>query len=192
VASVPSKETLLLVDKELAATLAFDKGILTKCITKDGDVYDPAGTMTGGSAPGAGQAGGRSSSMLVTLARLSTAESALSEAIAALAVTKRSLEELQTKKRTFQQLQQDLDLGTHALALLKDQLVSDPAAQALETRSRLTAEVTALETSTGLLLEQIEASQAKVADYTQQAEAFRTTTRTGQVVNAQHIKDLEV
>lgn len=35
-------------NKELAQLLAFDKSIGVKCITIDGDIYDPSGTMTGG------------------------------------------------------------------------------------------------------------------------------------------------
>ena len=39
---------ILTDNKELARAIAFDKAIRLKCITKEGDVYDPSGTMSGG------------------------------------------------------------------------------------------------------------------------------------------------
>lgn len=39
---------ILTDNKELARAIAFDKNIKIKCVTKEGDIYDPSGTMTGG------------------------------------------------------------------------------------------------------------------------------------------------
>lgn len=35
-------------DMDVAKTVAFHKDVSRKCVTLDGDVFDPAGTLTGG------------------------------------------------------------------------------------------------------------------------------------------------
>jgi structural maintenance of chromosome 2 len=40
-------QTLICENAEAAQAIAFDKQVRTKCVTYDGDVYDPSGTLTG-------------------------------------------------------------------------------------------------------------------------------------------------
>ncbi|KAI8851817.1 SMCs flexible hinge [Chytridium lagenaria] len=44
--------TLICQDNETAQKLTFDKRILTRSVTVDGDVYDPSGTLSGGAYTG--------------------------------------------------------------------------------------------------------------------------------------------
>lgn len=111
------------IDKETAATLAFDKAILTRCITKDGDVYDPAGTMTGGAT----NRGASSSSLLSTLSRVNQLKQQLSALNRELDQVNASLQTIKVNRRSLNEKQNEVELKSHSISLLKKKLESDPA-----------------------------------------------------------------
>lgn len=43
--------TLICSDSYAAKQVTFDKGVKQRTVTLEGDVYDPSGTLSGGSAP---------------------------------------------------------------------------------------------------------------------------------------------
>ena len=43
--------TLICTDADTAKRVTFDKNVRTKSVTLEGDVYDPSGTLQGGSKP---------------------------------------------------------------------------------------------------------------------------------------------
>lgn len=107
--------TLVCQDAETAKKVTFDPAVRMKSVTLDGDVYDPSGTLSGGSAP-------NSSGVLVTLQKLNELNSQLS-------AHERELSELQAlmgkeKKKldSARRLKQELDLKSHEIKLTEDQI----------------------------------------------------------------------
>lgn len=107
--------TLVCQDAETAKKVTFDPAVRMKSVTLDGDVYDPSGTLSGGSSPS-------SSGVLVTLQKLSELNNQLS-------THERELSELQSlmgkeKKKldSARRLKQELDLKSHEIKLTEDQI----------------------------------------------------------------------
>jgi structural maintenance of chromosome 2 len=107
--------TLICADGETARSVTFDPAVRVKSVTLEGDVYDPAGTLSGGSSA-------NSSGVLITLQKLN-------ELAKELASREHALGELQAliggeKKRLDQAraLKQELDLKTHELKLTEEQI----------------------------------------------------------------------
>lgn len=107
--------TLVCEDAETAKKVTFDPAVRMKSVTLEGDVYDPSGTLSGGSSP-------NSSGVLVTLQKLnelnnqlSARESELSELQALMAKEKKKLD-------SARRLKQELDLKSHEIKLTEDQI----------------------------------------------------------------------
>ncbi|KAF2235617.1 putative nuclear condensin complex subunit Smc2 [Viridothelium virens] len=120
--------TLVCEDAETAKRVTFDPAVRLKSVTLEGDVYDPSGTLSGGSSP-------QSSGVLVTLQKLNelakeltVAEKALGELQSTMAREKKKLESAKTIKH-------GLDLKTHEIKLTEEQIGSNSSSsiiQALE------------------------------------------------------------
>lgn len=107
--------TLVCEDAETAKRVTFDAAVRLKSVTLEGDVYDPSGTLSGGSAP-------NSSGVLVTLQKfnqlsseLRAREDELSELHGVMAKEKTKLDSARTTK-------QELDLKSHEIQLTVDQI----------------------------------------------------------------------
>ena len=107
--------TLICEDAETAKRVTFDPSVRLKSVTLEGDVYDPSGTLSGGSSP-------NSSGVLVTLQKLNglnkelkTREDALSELRGVMAREKKKLD-------SARQIKQELDLKTHEIKLTEEQI----------------------------------------------------------------------
>jgi len=107
--------TLICADAATAQRVTFDPAVRMMSVTIEGDVYDPSGTLSGGSAP-------TSSGVLITLGKLN-------EITRELAAETLSLHNLQAKmaserKRLDQakQYKQALDLKNHEVKLTEDQI----------------------------------------------------------------------
>ncbi len=107
--------TLVCEDAETAKKVTFDPAVRMKSVTLEGDVYDPSGTLSGGSSPS-------SSGVLVTLGKLN----GLTQELNAL---ESELKELQTsmakeKKRmdSAREAKHELDLKSHEIKLTEKQI----------------------------------------------------------------------
>lgn len=107
--------TLVCEDADTAKRVTFDPSVRLKSVTLDGDVYDPSGTLSGGSSP-------NSSGVLVTLQKLnemniqlSKHEGELSELQALMMNEKKMLD-------SARKLKQDLDLKLHETKLTEEQI----------------------------------------------------------------------
>ena len=107
--------TLVCEDAETAKKVTFDPAVRMKSVTLEGDVYDPSGTLSGGSSPS-------SSGVLVTLGKLN----GLTQELNALEL---ELKELQTsmgkeKKKldSARKAKQELDLKSHEIKLTEEQI----------------------------------------------------------------------
>ena len=107
--------TLICEDAETAKKVTFDPAVRMKSVTLEGDVYDPSGTLSGGSSP-------NSSGVLVTLQKLNeitreldARETELSDLQATMAQEKRKMDNARKAK-------QELDLKSHEIKLTEEQI----------------------------------------------------------------------
>ncbi len=107
--------TLVCEDAETAKKVTFDPAVRMKSVTLEGDVYDPSGTLSGGSSP-------NSSGVLVTLGKLN-------ELMKELKGLELKLSELQTfmakekkKMDSARKAKQELDLKSHEIKLTEEQI----------------------------------------------------------------------
>lgn len=107
--------TLVCEDAETAKRVTFDPAVRMKSVTLQGDTYDPAGVLSGGSAP-------QSSGVLITLQKLNglttelkSQESQLSSLQATIAKEKKKMDAARKSK-------QELDLKRHEIKLTEEQI----------------------------------------------------------------------
>lgn len=107
--------TLVCANADTAKKVTFDPAVRMKSVTLEGDVYDPSGTLSGGSSPS-------SSGMLVTLQKLNE----LNKELAAREAELVSLQELMVKEKkkleSCRKTKQDLDLKNHEIKLTEEQI----------------------------------------------------------------------
>ena len=107
--------TLVCEDADTAKRVTFDPAVRMKSVTLEGDVYDPSGTLSGGSSP-------TSSGVLVTLQKLNEINKELARQEAALqdlqAMMARGKKRLDSKRKT----KQELDLKAHEVRLTEEQI----------------------------------------------------------------------
>lgn len=107
--------TLVCEDAETAKRVTFDPAVRLKSVTLEGDVYDPSGTLSGGSSP-------NSSGVLVTLQKLNALNKELKTKEDALAELRSVMAKEKKKLDSARQLKQDLDLKKHEIKLTDDQI----------------------------------------------------------------------
>ncbi|WVQ94975.1 hypothetical protein IAU59_002067 [Kwoniella sp. CBS 9459] len=108
-------DTFICADKHSAQAVTFNKNIGVKSVTLEGDVYDPSGTLSGGSAPS-------SNGILVKVQELRGIEkdiashkNVLNEVSAKLSSAKKVIDQFKKDKR-------ELDLKEHEVRLLEEQV----------------------------------------------------------------------
>lgn len=94
---------LICKDMNVAKKLAYDNKIMRKCVTLEGDVCDPHGVVSGGSAP-------KSGSLLVKLNDIKPVQSSLDEKIKSLESINRQADQVAGAARQFAKLKEDYDL----------------------------------------------------------------------------------
>lgn len=93
--------------------MTFSLGI--KSVTLEGDVYDPSGTLSGGSAP-------NSSRIFIQVQELIGVEDKLREARGALSYAVTEEEKNQPRRLSWKNLARDLEIKQHELKLLQEQV----------------------------------------------------------------------
>ncbi|KAI9761095.1 MAG: hypothetical protein M4579_001247 [Chaenotheca gracillima] len=107
--------TLICEDADTAKRVTFDPAVRMKSVTLEGDVYDPSGTLSGGSSP-------NSSGVLVTLQKLNELTKELASQESALAELQTTMSRDKKKLEVTRQKKQELDLKTHEIQLTEDQI----------------------------------------------------------------------
>lgn len=110
--------TLVCADAETAQKVTFDPSIRMKSVTLEGDVYDPAGTLSGGSAP-------QTSGVLVTLQKLNEINKELQANTEALMTLQAEMAQNKQKTDAAAKTKQELDLKTHEISLTEEQINSN-------------------------------------------------------------------
>lgn len=133
--------TLVCDDAETAKKVTFDPAVRMKSVTLEGDVYDPSGTLSGGSSP-------NSSGVLVTLAKLNelnkelhAREAELSELQATMAKEKKKLDSARKAK-------QELDLKSHEIKLAEEQIGGNSSSSIIQAIEELKASIAKLKQDT--------------------------------------------
>mgnify|MGYP001287878060 CR=1 FL=1 len=108
-------DTLICDTADVANRVTFHPSVMTKSVTVEGDVYDPSGTMTGGSAP----SGNR---VLLEVRELHKIEERLAEA----KEVRRKLDEEEAKhgrvRNQWTELGKQLEMKEHELRLMEEQV----------------------------------------------------------------------
>ncbi|KAJ2724988.1 Structural maintenance of chromosomes protein 2 [Coemansia sp. Benny D115] len=107
--------TFICKDPQTAEQMAFHNNIRKKAVTLEGDVYDPAGTMQGGSRPS-------SAGILNRLQDLKNARMEHAALRKELAKVEEKLAEIDELRDDHSRLSRELDLAKHKLSLTEQQL----------------------------------------------------------------------
>lgn len=126
--------TLICEDAETAKKVTFDPAVRMKSVTLEGDVYDPSGTLSGGSSP-------NSSGVLVTLQKLNeitreldARETELSDLQATMAQEKRKMDNARKTK-------QELDLKSHEIKLTEEQIGGNSSSSIIQAVEEMKANI---------------------------------------------------
>ena len=107
--------TLVCEDAETAKKVTFDPAVRMKSVTLEGDVYDPSGTLSGGSSP-------HSSGVLVTLQKLNEISKELNVREAELSDLQATMAKEKKKMDNSRKAKQELDLKSHEIKLTEEQI----------------------------------------------------------------------
>ncbi|TMW60827.1 hypothetical protein Poli38472_000869 [Pythium oligandrum] len=125
--------TLICDSSELAKNITFHKDIKVRTVTLEGDSFDPAGTLQGGSAPSQG------APMLLKLHNLITSTRRLTDMKRQHQECRQALDSMRKDAEEFRRINQQVELKEHELRLLEDR-VADSAFAQLERDLRETEE----------------------------------------------------
>ena len=110
--------TFVCADPAAAKAITFDPSIRTKCVTLDGDVYDPSGTLSGGSTSS-------SSGILIQVQALNRITEELNAARQILEEIKNTLDQNSKKLTQAHSISKSLDLKLHEVSLSENQINSN-------------------------------------------------------------------
>ncbi|NXN83647.1 SMC2 protein, partial [Bombycilla garrulus] len=121
--------TLVCNDMDNAKKVTFDKRIMTRSVTLDGDVFDPQGTLHGGncsfysySTNNIGWASSQAASVLSKLQEVKAVEIELKKKESELAAVEKELASLKTVAEKYQQLKQQWEVKSEEADLLHKKL----------------------------------------------------------------------
>jgi structural maintenance of chromosome 2 len=123
-------DTLICDDAESAKAVTFHPQVGLRSVTIQGDVYDPSGTISGGSAPS-------SSGLLVKVQALKRAEAALQEAKDELRRLEHEEQSGEAARDAWTTAKRNLEMKEHELKLLEEQVAGSNAAMACTMSSTL-------------------------------------------------------
>jgi len=119
--------TFICSDAATAKAVTFNPSILTKSVTLEGDIYDPQGSLSGGSSPMGGK-------ILIDVQRLLEVEGELNQ-------KKRELDEVQAEEERIKCVREEwrrsgreLEIKEHELKLFEEQIGGSNASRVGSTR----------------------------------------------------------
>lgn len=107
--------TLICPDAATANLVTFHNEIRMRSVTLQGDVYDPSGTLSGGSKSSGG-------GVLVKVQQLKKVKHELAQRVAALEAVERDWERARVAMDRFRDARKNLDLKSHELGLLEERV----------------------------------------------------------------------
>ncbi|KAG6816223.1 hypothetical protein H0H87_007594 [Tephrocybe sp. NHM501043] len=115
-------DNLICDDAESAKRVTFSREVGVRSVTLDGDVYDPSGTLSGGSAPSG-------SGILVRVQALLAVGARLSEARAQLAMLEEEEHRGKKVREEWRQLSRELEMKQHEAKLMEQQVEGSNASR---------------------------------------------------------------
>ncbi|KAL4957162.1 RecF/RecN/SMC [Aspergillus filifer] len=126
--------TLISNDADTAKKVTFDPAVRIKSVTLDGDVYDPSGTLSGGSAP-------NSSGMLVTLQKLNEITREIRSKERILATLEETMKKEKKKLDAVRSVKQELDLKNHEIKLTEEQIGGNSSSSIIQAVEEMKANI---------------------------------------------------
>ncbi|RAH84167.1 RecF/RecN/SMC protein [Aspergillus japonicus CBS 114.51] len=126
--------TLICQDAETAKRVTFDPSVRIKSVTLEGDVYDPSGTLSGGSSP-------NSSGVLVTLGKLNEITREIRSKERLLATVEETMKKEKKKLDAARTIKQDLDLKTHEIKLTEEQISGNSSSTIIQAVEEMKANI---------------------------------------------------
>ncbi|KAK9829006.1 hypothetical protein WJX72_003368 [[Myrmecia] bisecta] len=152
-------------DSATAKSLAFNKDVRTRCVTLEGDDFNPGGTLTGGSR-------NNSSSVLARLHAVAEAMEELEAHRAVLGQAQQALQQMAAATKEHKRLSQELELKQHALGLLQERIRGSESAQLAEAVSTTEAEMAGASTAAEAARERKKAMVAAAKELESQIANF--------------------
>ncbi|KAJ6583189.1 condensin complex subunit SMC2 [Mycena sp. CBHHK59/15] len=115
-------DTLICDTPEIAKKVTFADAVKVRSVTLAGDVYDPSGTLSGGSAP-------NSSGLLIRVQELLEADEQYAKAKAELEELEKAQGKVQKSRDEWKSRVKELDMKEHELKLMEEQVQGSNAAQ---------------------------------------------------------------
>lgn len=131
--------TLICADAESAKKVTFHQDVRIKSVTLEGDVYDPSGTLQGGSRPTGG-------GILASLQEMHGLKSRLEEHKQNIEQLDKRLASLNQEGQAYADLKRRLELKSHELRLCEQQISASEHVQLVEQVDKLEKDIEALKT----------------------------------------------
>ena len=132
--------TLITADAATAKTVTFDPAVRLKSVTLEGDVYDPSGTLSGGSAA-------TGSGVLLTLQKLNTIADEIGRESEKLTRLEQVMQRDAEKIKSARKIKQELDLKTHEAELAQSQIASNSSSSIIASVAEMKDTIAALKIS---------------------------------------------
>ena len=129
--------TLIAADASTAKKVTFDPSVRLKSVTLEGDVYDPSGTLSGGSAA-------QGNGVLLTLQKLNTITQELGQEEDKLAKLEKTVAKDAQKLKSARQIKQELDLKAHEVQLAESQIASNSSSSIIASVKQMKETIAAL------------------------------------------------
>ncbi|KAK5085052.1 Structural maintenance of chromosomes protein 2 [Exophiala xenobiotica] len=127
--------TLICEDAETAKRVTFDPSVRLKSVTLEGDVYDPSGTLSGGSSP-------NTSGVLVVLQKLNEVTQQMRQQEQELSGLQAAMQAEGQKLKAIKSRKQELDLKTHEIKLTEDQINGNAASSIILAIEEMKTQIT--------------------------------------------------
>jgi len=173
--------TLVAADASTAKRVTFDPSVRLKSVTLEGDVYDPSGTLSGGSAA-------QGSGVLLTLQKLNAITEQLEAEEEKLTRLEKLLAKDAQKMISARQIKQELDLKTHEIQLAESQIASNSSSSIIASVKEIKETVSALKRNITEAQKRRKEAEEEVKKVEKEMKDF-TSNKTGKLDQLQ--KELE-
>ena len=126
------------IDSNVAKEVTFHPQVKMKSVTLDGDVYDPSGSLTGGSQSSSGR-------VLLKMRKLKVLKTRLEGETKELENVTRKLDAVLQESAKFSKTIQAIDLKEHQLKLLEQQLESNASVMIIKRVEEIKREISEID-----------------------------------------------
>ena len=156
---------LVCKDPATAKMLAFHKDVASRCVTLDGDDFNPSGTLTGGSR-------NKSNCILSQLHALGQYEADLRSHQEVLSGLESEIDSLNKERSQFKKVQKEIEIKSHSLDLLKKRLEGSEMHQLMQTVHQCEADLNTAEEFEKTILAKIDGLKVLRDDLIKQIQNF--------------------